>query len=311
MSELLTRLADLLAATPASDPLPGFGLECRRTRGRRTPSGCMRWEENWQIAGSGMVRCTTFRSLGDQPGAEAGIWQVRLEPQDIRPLAEVLVETRLHEARPYHVEPGNLMIRVQVVAGGLAESQLLSGDLTDHLNKFRPVQLEAAELMNRAMEAPLRTVGLSIELPLRLPRSKVRVPVAFTLHNSGVQGHWVRNPLSAFPALAENDIETNRLYVALQPQRVPGETPLPPVPVAVDLELPAGSVRETGDYEYIWLDAGEAQTFELSAALDLRQPGEYLFWGEFASYTSLQPVDGKPRFAGAVFSDRTGLMLIR
>ncbi len=305
MSALL-RLHSMLAA---GDELSTFAFEFRRTYGRLMPAGCSRYDDLVQATGVGMVRRTLFASMIDA-SAETGVWQARTsDPEAMRNLAQKIVEAHLDQAPPAHVEPGDLMFWVRVVATGAFQTFLFSGDKLSHKLLLAPIRTALAPMIDEALLNPIRTLGMELQMPIRLPRGKVRAPVQLTFHNSGNQAHWVRNPYAPLQGEAEADDVRRLVYRLAPPSSSTGPTPLPPETLYAYLEVAPDKRPAAGEDLYVLLEPGGASTFEFTVALDLSTTGRYCFDAQYGAFASSEAIDGTPRWAGCMGSNRAELKI--
>lgn len=302
----LTRLRELLDS--GGEDLSTFRLEFRRAYGNRYAAGCYRYDELVQAAGVGIIRYTQYASLMN-PAAETGVWQASIpDPQAMRNLARSIVEAKLDQVPPFHVEPGNLMIWVRVAAGGGDfETLLFSGDQSSHKRVLAPIRTALAPMLDEAEKSPVRTLGMELSMPPRLPRGKVRVPVQLTFRNSGNRAHWVRNPYSPLQGGADSHDIRRLVYRLVPPSSPTGPTPLPPQMLFAALEIAAEKRPAPGEELHVLVEAGTAVTFEFTVALDLSLPGRYVFDAEYGAFGSSEPIDGIPRWAGCMGSNRVEL----
>ena len=304
----MSALAQLQSMLAAGDDLSRFAFEFRRTYGRLMPAGCSRYDDLVQATGVGMIRRTLFASMIDAT-AETGVWQARIaDPQAMRNLAQKIVEANLDLAPPAHVEPGDLMFWVRVVAAGVIQTFLFSGDKLSHKLLLAPIRTALAPMFDEAMRNPVRTLGMELQMPIRLPRGKVRAPVQLTFHNSGKQAHWVRNPYA--PLLqgeAEADDVRRLLYRLVPPSSPTGPTPLPPDTFHASLDVAPDKKPKAGEDLYVLLEPGGASIFEFTVALDLSKPGRYCFDAQYGAFASSEPIDVTPRWAGCMGSNRAEL----
>lgn len=301
----LARLGQLLAN---GGDLSSFRFEFRRTFGLLYAAGCYRYDDLAQVAGIGIVRRTLYASMMD-PKAETGVWQARIaDPEAMRNLAQAIVDAKLDEVPPLHVEPGNLMfwVRIGALEGDL-DTLLLSGDVSSHKRVLAPIRTAMAPMLDEAARNPVRTLGMELEMPIRLPRGKVRAPVQLTFRNSGSQAHWVRNPYSPLYGKTETGDVRHLIYRLVPPSSPTGPTPMPSQPLYATLDVAPENKPEPGEEKYVLLEPGAAMTFEFTVALDLSKPGRYCFDAQYGAFASSEAIEGVPRWAGCAGSNRAEL----
>jgi hypothetical protein len=293
----------VLLSNGAAD-LSTFAFEFRRTYGRLMPAGCCRYDDLVQVAGSGTIRRTLFASMLD-PAAETGVWQVRIaDGGAMRNLARKIVEANLNEAPPAHVEPGDAMFWVRVMAAGTNQTFLFSGDKLAHKRLLAEIRTALAPMIDEALLNPVRTLAMELEMPIRLPRGKVRAPVQLTFRNRGSQGHWLRNPYAPLRGEADaNDIR-QLTYRILPPASPTGPTPMPPQTLYATLDI---APEKTEEQPYILVEPGAEMSFAYTVSLDLSAPGRYGFDATYGAFASAEPMEGFPRWAGCLGTRRVEL----
>jgi hypothetical protein len=293
------RLESLLAG--GGDPLASFGFEFRRTYGRLMPAGCCRYDDVVQLAGTGFVRYTNYASVTN-PRGETGVWQARTSNREaLLDLVRKIVDAKLDKALAAHVEPADLMLWIRIAVAGTVETFLFSGDRQAHTDLLAPIRLAYGPLVDEAKRNAVRTLGLELRMPNRLPRGRVRAMAQFTFHNNGQAAHWFRNPYSPLRRDLDPGDVRELVYRIVPPWTQDGPAPLPSEKqVAVLLRDDTGGSNEE---DYLLLEPGTLRTFEFKVALDLTKSGRYRFDGFYGAFASSEPIDGQPRWAGCTMSN--------
>lgn len=261
-----------------------FGIE------RRTLSGEW-WQDHLTYDGAGRVTLSTLRSFGEVSGEEIGRYEGVIGTQKLQSVVRA-IETCLPEGPRIHLEPSDLRVVLDVVAGGERFLRVAGGG-PPLMEPYLDLMSELDQLSRAVREHPRATLAIGFELlaPPRRGTQEARVRVEF--RNRGTEGYWMRNPASE---LEDEDGEHLRLLAAWMPPVEPGVTPLPPQPVGAALYASEGS-----DRPLTWIGPGETRALEFVTRLEL-EPGPHLMRVGFATYEGEDLAGGQPRLRGCAFS---------
>jgi hypothetical protein len=290
VSEDLDRVFDSILAG-RDNLLDGFGLVRTATRGPRTPSGFFKWEDRMEVAGDGRIRMTVVRSLGDMPGSEPGVYEMQKDKDFVLNLVRLVKQSKLDALPPSRVEPADVMIRVEVVGGGLKMERAIAASdrraaalLNPLLNAFIPI---SEELQHN----PVMSLSLGLAAPPRAPTGTVRVTVGLTFRNFGKQGYWLMHPMG----LSGEDDGCELLYG----KRVEVRDDIMPEPVVV-LQAPLTTRGKSMDA--IWMAPAAETTVDMIATLQCGSPGRYFMRARYSSYMQGPALGGRPCLVGTAFS---------
>lgn len=277
------------------EALLGFGLERHTTAGLRYPSGIFQWEERLAARGDGTAELLSRRSIAEVSGEEIGLYRQGLELDRASKLASLVRDTDLLGQPLFRVEPGDVGVRITVVAeGAVGEKNIGVRDPA----ALEPIQPLLAELDRLAMEirhSPAMTLRLELDVPAEARPGQIEMPVVVRFINSGPQGYWVRHPR----LLASLDrTETARLFFGSADRAGPDITPLP-------TEMHGAPLISTNsvDSDMLWVPANGVAEHHATAKVLFRDYGTYLLRAMWASYEGEETVAGQPRLRGAAYSN--------
>ena len=298
----MSDIREILQKIGAGEPeaVATFGLERRYSRGRwRASSQIYEWDQRLLISGRGTARMAISRSLGDMGGQPAGVYQTQFPVKVIPQIAQAILESGILDHRCGHVEPGDLMARFRLVAGGMVHDTILSMDEVPEEASVREFLSAIRRLEGPILAKPLRTVHIDCEVtgkPVAGKRS--RLPLTMRLRNEGTQGHWLIHPAAMTP-----DGTLERRFVTYCPtvQETPGVTPILPSFVFGVLE-PTTAITDP-ERRLLWLDAGSSVEIPCTAVVNFASAGRYYFKLGYMTFEGEPVHEGQARWAGAVFSE--------
>ena len=267
--------------------LQGFGIE-------EAVITAPLWDERVSVDGKGVVTFTTRRSSGDNGGSPVGVFRTTLPKEELLSLIRELRKLVAAPPQPHRSEAYETRIELSAVAGG----HLFGAGapvFPPAMEPLQPVLMPLNRAIGKALEHPVRSLTLELELPDGVGRGGT-VAAVLHLKNGGEQGFWVSNPL-ALPNQPERD--RVQLVYARPIVFTPGVSPVPVPARKVLLTPPAAATDEP---RYRWLPAKGEVTVPMQAKLDPGDAKELVFRAELFAEEGADVVAGQPRLRGSVFS---------
>jgi hypothetical protein len=274
----------------------GFGFSRMTTAGVLTPGGVFEWEDRLEIRGDGMVSQTTCRSFADNPGDRPGLYELRTPPASIGYLAGLIRDAKLEDLPPVRTGVASNIIRLSVVADGIAVERAVSARDPDALEPLQPLLNAFIPLTVQLQQYPTMALDLELRLdaPPKTPVGPAELKGVLRFSNPGRRGFWI-----AHPAALEQDgrFERCELVYGQLPVIEPDIMPRP-------LELQQAPLTAQGDGArgLIWLHPGGEALIPFGAELTFAEPGRHFVRAVFATYHGGVSIGGQTRFQGAVFS---------
>lgn len=274
--------------------LAGFGIERFIIYGGAAPPNSRQWEDRLSILGSGTGEYRTLRPLTDEGGGPAGFFRGAVGRQDIVDVIGLIEETGLLDAAPFRIEPGDMLIRVSLIIGGMHVVKFVGINDPVRLSPLQPLFNRLQQIELQLKRSPVRSLEIEMALPTKATTGVQQLPVTLRFTNRGSEALWLNHPRSLGRG-AYTDRCT--MEYGFRPPPEPGVTPLP-------IELMETSLRSEAEsgIQMIWLAPGTSQDSHLVAEVNFHRPGEFLARGIFSNYDGEDAVGGVPRFRGCVFT---------
>ncbi|MFN0103709.1 MAG: hypothetical protein ACKV2U_16680 [Bryobacteraceae bacterium] len=274
--------------------LAGFGLERYVVYGPACGAFGRQWEDRLTMTGKGVGQFHNVRSISDGSGDAAGLFQGKLEPDDLKEVIELVEQVGLLDEAPFQIEPKDMSIRMTIIVGGMQVVKYVGLNEPERIAKLEPLfrRLRKVELALR--ENPVRTVRVDMTLPAQAAVGMQTIPVTLRFVNDGGESYWMQHP-----RMLNNGAYYDRatLTYGYRPPVEPGIAP-PPIEVMESALLPE---TEAG-LQMIWMAAGGAQEIRMRADVNFHQSGKFLARAVYSNYTGEETVGGVPRLRGCVFS---------
>ncbi len=252
------------------------------------------WDDRVSVDGAGVVTVTSRRPSGDAGGAPAGIFRGKLEKPALVALLTALRKLAAAPPPPARSEAYETRVLLAAVVEGQTFG-LGAPAFPPALAPLQPVLGPLGAAMFKAMQSPVRSLSVALELPEGVVRG---APVHAVLHlvNAGSEGYWVSNPLAL-----SNQPEHDRVGLVYARPLVfaPGVAPVP-VPPRRAVLVPRSAAPEAP--RYLWIPPQGDVSVPLQATLEPGDAAELIFRAELFAEEGPEVVAGQPRLRASVFS---------
>jgi hypothetical protein len=253
------------------------------------------WDDRVAVDGAGRVTFTSKRAAGDRGGAPIGVFQGKLEKDELKALLTALRQISAAPPQPMRAEAYETRVLLSVVAGG-HEWTFATKAFPTALEPLQPVLDILGRAQAKAMEHPVRSLALTLEVAG--PIAAGPVPLVLHLSNQGEAGVWVSNPLR-LPNQKEH--ERAELVYAKPLVFTPGVTPVPMPPRRTPI-VPRTPVADS-EPRYRWVPPKGELAVPVQAVIE--PPGgatEVVLRAELHLDEGGEIVAGQPRLRGSVFA---------